>query len=62
MRPDRAAGRLGSGARAHARRAGRATAPIKVFGTKIFITCGEHDMAENIVHLVLARTPTHREA
>ena len=29
----------------------------KVFGTKIYITYGEHDMAENIVHLVLARTP-----
>ena len=29
----------------------------KVFGTKIFITWGEHDMAENIVHLVLARLP-----
>jgi len=29
----------------------------KVFGTKIFITYGEHDLAENIVHLVLARTP-----
>jgi len=28
-----------------------------IFGTKIFITYGEHDMAENIVHLVLARTP-----
>jgi 3-(methylthio)propanoyl-CoA dehydrogenase len=27
----------------------------KVFGTKIFITYGEHDMADNIVHLVLAR-------
>jgi 3-(methylthio)propanoyl-CoA dehydrogenase len=27
----------------------------KVFGTKIFITYGEHDMAGNIVHLVLAR-------
>jgi len=27
----------------------------KLFGTKIFITFGEHDMAENIVHLVLAR-------
>ena len=27
----------------------------RVFGTKIFITYGEHDMAENIVHLVLAR-------
>jgi alkylation response protein AidB-like acyl-CoA dehydrogenase len=29
----------------------------KLFGTKIFITYGEHDMAENIVHLVLARLP-----
>ena len=27
----------------------------KVFGTKIFISYGEHDLAENIVHLVLAR-------
>jgi 3-(methylsulfanyl)propanoyl-CoA dehydrogenase len=27
----------------------------KLFGTKIFITWGEHDMADNIVHLVLAR-------
>src|SRR6476661_6686852 len=27
----------------------------KVFGTKIFITYGEHDMAGNIVHMVLAR-------
>ena len=27
----------------------------KIFGTKIYITYGEHDMAENIVHLVLAR-------
>jgi alkylation response protein AidB-like acyl-CoA dehydrogenase len=29
----------------------------QISGTKIFITWGEHDMAENIVHLVLARTP-----
>ncbi len=28
---------------------------FKLFGTKIFITYGEHDMAENIVHMVLAR-------
>ncbi|MFZ2163688.1 MAG: acyl-CoA dehydrogenase [Sideroxyarcus sp.] len=28
-----------------------------ITGTKIFITWGEHDMAENIVHLVLARLP-----
>jgi len=29
----------------------------KLFGQKIFITYGEHDMTDNIVHLVLARTP-----
>ena len=29
----------------------------RIFGTKIYITYGEHDMAENIVHLVLARVP-----
>ena len=29
----------------------------RVSGTKSFITWGEHDMAENIVHLVLARLP-----
>jgi 3-(methylthio)propanoyl-CoA dehydrogenase len=29
----------------------------RIQGTKIFITWGEHDMSENIVHLVLARTP-----
>jgi 3-(methylthio)propanoyl-CoA dehydrogenase len=29
----------------------------RIFGQKIFITYGEHDMVENIVHLVLARTP-----
>jgi 3-(methylthio)propanoyl-CoA dehydrogenase len=29
----------------------------RISGQKIFITWGEHDMAENIVHLVLARTP-----
>ncbi|MEM5428511.1 acyl-CoA dehydrogenase [Cupriavidus oxalaticus] len=27
----------------------------KLFGTKIFITYGEHDLTENIVHLILAR-------
>ncbi|MDP7427205.1 MAG: acyl-CoA dehydrogenase [Alphaproteobacteria bacterium] len=30
---------------------------FRIKGTKIFITYGEHDMAENIVHLVLARLP-----
>lgn len=29
----------------------------RLSGQKIFITYGEHDLAENIVHLVLARTP-----
>ena len=29
----------------------------RINGQKIFITYGEHDLTENIVHLVLARTP-----
>jgi len=29
----------------------------KITGTKIFISCGEHDMVDNIVHCVLARLP-----
>ncbi len=33
----------------------QADGTYKLFGTKIYITWGEHDMAENIVHLVLAR-------
>ena len=28
-----------------------------ITGTKIFISAGEHDMAENIIHIVLARLP-----
>src|SRR5690606_32971657 len=28
-----------------------------ITGQKIFITYGEHDLADNIIHLVLARTP-----
>lgn len=28
-----------------------------ITGTKIFISAGEHDLAENIIHLVLARLP-----
>jgi alkylation response protein AidB-like acyl-CoA dehydrogenase len=28
-----------------------------ITGNKIFISCGEHDMSENIVHLILARLP-----
>ncbi|MGV2480366.1 UNVERIFIED_CONTAM: acyl-CoA dehydrogenase, partial [Salmonella enterica subsp. enterica serovar Weltevreden] len=29
----------------------------RVTGTKIFISAGEHDMSQNIIHLVLARLP-----
>jgi len=29
----------------------------KITGTKIFISAGDHDMSENIIHLVLAKTP-----
>ena len=29
----------------------------RIIGTKIYITYGEHDLADNIIHLVLARTP-----
>lgn len=35
----------------------QADGSYKVTGTKIFISAGEHDMAENIVHIVLARLP-----
>ena len=55
--PDRAAGRLRRrGARDEGRArptTGRGGSP----GQKIFITYGEHDLADNIVHLVLARVP-----
>ncbi len=35
----------------------QADGSFKVSGTKIFISSGEHDLAENIIHLVLAKTP-----
>lgn len=35
----------------------QADGSYEITGTKIFITAGEHDLTENIVHLVLARTP-----
>ncbi len=35
----------------------QADGSYRISGQKIFITFGEHDMASNIVHLVLARTP-----
>jgi len=33
----------------------------KITGTKIYITYGDHDMTDNIIHLVLARTPNAPE-
>ena len=54
--PDRAAGRLDLGAvRAKAAPADDGT--WRITGQKIFITFGEHDLAGNIIHLVLARVP-----
>ncbi len=35
----------------------QADGTYRLFGQKIYITYGEHDLAENIIHLVLARTP-----
>ncbi|GGE76530.1 acyl-CoA dehydrogenase [Sphingomonas prati] len=35
----------------------QADGTYRIKGTKIYISYGEHDLAENIVHLVLARTP-----
>ena len=35
----------------------QADGTYKITGQKIFISAGEHDLAENIVHLVLARLP-----
>ena len=41
--------------RTRAERAGDGT--YRIFGQKIFITYGEHDLTDNIVHMVLARLP-----
>ncbi|TIL36512.1 acyl-CoA dehydrogenase [Mesorhizobium sp.] len=41
--------------RARAEPAGDGT--YRIFGQKIFITYGEHDLTDNIIHLVLARLP-----
>src|SRR6476620_7240898 len=35
----------------------QADGTYRIFGTKIFITYGDHEMTDNIVHLVLARLP-----
>ena len=39
----------------------QADGTYKIFGTKIFITYGDHDYTDNIMHLVLARTPNAPE-
>ena len=39
----------------------QADGTYRLFGQKMFITYGEHDMAENIIHFVLARTPNAPE-
>jgi alkylation response protein AidB-like acyl-CoA dehydrogenase len=44
-------------AQVRARAVPQADGTYRVFGQKIFITYGDHDLAENIIHLVLARTP-----
>jgi alkylation response protein AidB-like acyl-CoA dehydrogenase len=53
--PDRAPGRQSDLAMVRSRAEPQPDGTYKMFGTKIFITWGEHNMAENIVHLVLAR-------
>ncbi len=40
-----------------ARAVWQADGRYRIFGQKIFISFGEHDMSENILHFVLARTP-----
>ena len=35
----------------------QADGSYRITGTKIFISAGEHDLSDNIIHLVLARTP-----
>ena len=54
--PDRAAGGFGSRRKCE-REPFRTAIAISSPAQKIFITFGEHDMAENIIHLVLARLP-----
>ena len=53
--PDRAALRHRSRSDQDARDPPAPTALIAITGQKIFISAGEHDLADNIIHLVLAR-------
>ena len=55
--PDRAALRHGPRPDPHQGRCREADGSYTITGTKIFISAGEHDLTENIVHLVLARLP-----
>jgi alkylation response protein AidB-like acyl-CoA dehydrogenase len=55
--PDRAAGRISDVGALRAKAEAAATEAGRSSGTKIFISFGDHDIADNIVHLVLARTP-----
>lgn len=41
----------------HTKAVPEADGSYRVSGTKIFITAGEHDLTENIIHLVLAKLP-----
>ncbi len=54
---DRAALRHRSRPDAHQGAAKQADGSYRITGTKIFISGGEQDLTENIVHLVLARLP-----
>ncbi len=44
------------------RAAPQADGSYAITGTKIFISAGEHDLADNIIHLVLAKTPDSPES
>ena len=55
--PVRAAGRLVAGRRDHPRRAVRDDGTYRLTGNKMWISGGDHELSDNIVHLVLAKIP-----
>ena len=55
--PVGAAGRLVAGRHHHEGRARRTTARYRLTGNKMWISGGDHELTENIVHLVLAKIP-----
>lgn len=59
--PHRAAGRLDLAA-VTTRAEPDGNGGYRLYGQKIFITWGDHDAADNICHLVLARLPDSRPA